>query len=123
MSGVQKDPFDQFDFLSEINEKWKLNCIYFFLLAKSRSAFDKNIDPNHPEWIKQIQTISKNHKTGIHPSYFSMDQPKRIDSELKNLSEITETEIVRSRQHYLRFSLPETYRTLADCGIKKEYRI
>jgi hypothetical protein len=121
LSGLQKDPFDQFDFLSEINEKWKLNGIYFFLLAKSRSAFDKNIDPNHPEWMKQIQRISKKHKTGIHPSYYSMDQPKQIDSELKNLSEITATEIVRSRQHYLRFSLPDTYRTLADCGIKKEY--
>ena len=44
-----------------------------------------------------------------------------IKSEIGVLKEIIQQDIVSSRQHYLRFTLPDTYRQLIALGIKHEY--
>ena len=41
--------------------------------------------------------------------------------EIRRLNEILSVPVLHSRQHYLRFSLPETYRTLYDQGVRHEY--
>ena len=57
----------------------------------------------------------------IHPSYDSFLDSEQIQKEKENLQVITEKIITGSRQHYLRFQLPESYRGLINAGIEDDY--
>lgn len=114
------DPFDSFNFLERLHQKYKIYPIYFFLLAKS-SKFDKNISPNNQEFIALIQKIHQKNRTGIHPSYYSGENPDILKKEINHLKLITNKPVRSSRQHFLRLSFPETYRQLIQQGIKEDY--
>ena len=68
-----------------------------------------------------VDTIDQWTKIGIHPSYESYLNPIKIGKEKAELEKITRKPIIRSRQHYLRLQLPETYRYLLEVGIKEDY--
>src|SRR5690606_3014495 len=44
-----------------------------------------------------------------------------LGKEINTISEITESACVISRQHYIRFHLPDTFRRLIDAGIRYEF--
>ncbi len=121
LAGVKNDPFDSFDFLEKINQKGNLNNLFFFLMSKNRTKYDKNISPKNPEWISRIQKIAAQNSIGIHPSFNTINDQHCMNEEKETLAAITKKNIIRSRQHYLRFHLPETYRLLIASGIEKEY--
>ena len=58
---------------------------------------------------------------GIHPSWQSYLQAFTIKQEIKLLEDITGDSISKSRQHYIRMRLPESYQTLIECGIKEDH--
>jgi hypothetical protein len=60
---------------------------------------------------------------GIHPSFSSSDVPGRIAFEKQKLEEIIGQPVVSSRQHFLRYKNPETFRELEACGIRHEYSL
>lgn len=121
LSDLRKDPFDVFEWLDQLHEKYELKPFYFFLVAEKLSKFDKNISPHHAE----MQTIIADHVTkysvGLHPSYRSNSYEAVLKEEKNILSEILKTDIKSSRQHYLKIALPATYRSLSDVGIENEY--
>ncbi|HMN32342.1 MAG TPA: polysaccharide deacetylase family protein [Chitinophagaceae bacterium] len=110
----QKDPYDVYSLLDEIHERYALQPIYFFLIGQ-RSTFNKNIAYSHSLMQNLIQSISQKYKVGIHPSYETSD-----DNELLK-KEITIFRSNKSRQHYIRFRIPRTYKQLAQLGITEEY--
>ncbi len=122
-SGYQKDPFDQFDFLEEINERYQLPAIYFFLLANKRKGVDKNIHPSKKALQQLILRTQKKYPTGIHPSWQSGDDIVLLKSEINILSTLLKQPVVFSRQHYLRMTIPETYPRLLEAGIQKDYTL
>jgi len=68
-----------------------------------------------------IQSISDYAETGIHPSYGSNKDPKKLKTELSILSRILKREVHSSRQHFLVLKLPETYRRLVELDIYDDY--
>ena len=58
---------------------------------------------------------------GIHPSYGSNTNFTKLPKEIKRLEGITKREVTKSRQHFLKLTLPETYNQLADLGIIEDY--
>ena len=58
---------------------------------------------------------------GIHPSYYSRNHQSRIRNEKEKLERIIGDKVISSRQHFLRFCLPDTYRYLLKLGIREEY--
>jgi hypothetical protein len=81
---------------------------------------DKNIDYNHPYLINLIRSISKNHLTGIHPSYKSFNNLQILKMEISRLDKITSKTSI-SRFHYLKFTLPKSYQILLKAGIRQDY--
>ena len=51
----------------------------------------------------------------------SGDQSELLRNELQWLQQVSETSINSSRQHFIRFELPVTYRRLLSAGISHEY--
>lgn len=119
--GINVDPFDSFDFLDSIHKTDKFDTIYFFLVAKRLSKYDKNISPNKKAMKNLIKKISTKYNIGLHPSWNSNKNKHLLLKEKKKLESIANKNIINSRQHYIKFNLPDTYRNLLKCGIHNDF--
>ncbi len=120
IAGLQKDPFDSFEYLKEKQDLYGFESIYFFLLA-DYGLNDKNVPVTHKGFRLLIKSIADYARTGIHPSYGSGSKPKKIGVETHRLQEIVHREVRHSRQHFLRLNLPSTYNYLIDLEIEHDY--
>src|SRR5688500_5168540 len=64
--------------------------------------------------------LSRGHELGLHPSYNSFTDPKKIDPERRVVEKHSGTHLKVSRQHYLRFAIPETWRHLHNAYLKED---
>ncbi|TCC94125.1 hypothetical protein EZ428_04930 [Pedobacter frigiditerrae] len=118
----QNDPFDTYEYLAAIHEQYRLQPIFFFLLARQgHEEFDQNINPEDEVFKTLISEIAQTAQIGIHPSYASNIETKKITEELIALQEITKKKIDSSRQHFLKIHLPQTYLQLIKAGINHDY--
>lgn len=115
-----RDPYDSYDFILEQIRRSRFPYMFFFLMS-SQSRYDPQVDVHNPNVQAIFRSLAEAGTPGIHPSYNSSRQPKLIGDEKKALEAILGQAITRSRQHYLRFLLPETYRSLLENGIKMDY--
>ncbi|MEP7373634.1 MAG: polysaccharide deacetylase family protein [Chitinophagaceae bacterium] len=121
LKGEQKDPFDTYTWLNHLHQQYNLKPYYFFLLAQRTSRYDKNISPHK----KALQALIGDHliryPVAIHPSWRSGDEYSLLKKEIEVLQNITGNKVVSSRQHYIRFTLPGTFRRLIDAGIQFDF--
>jgi len=121
LCGLAKDPFDIYDNLDLLHEKYQLKPIYFFLAPAKNSKYDKNILPNKNSMWQLVQQHVKKYTVGIHPSWQSGDDFLLLNIEKQQLEVMIEKDITISRQHYIRFNLPDGYRRLLIAEIKDDY--
>ena len=115
-----KDPFNTFDKILAYKNKYKVATLFFFLIA-DYTTYDNNVSTAKPKFRLLIKSIVDYAKVGLHPSYFTMQNSALLKKEKERLEDITNMPTKRSRQHYLRFSLPETYQNLIDLEIEEDY--
>lgn len=119
-SGREQDPYDTFDYLMSLAEN-KDQRFTFHMLAGGESIFEGCYEINDPRIISLMkQFTERGHDIGLHPSYNSFIDPKKIDQERRILEKISGLHIKVSRQHYLRFAVPETWRHLYNAYIKED---
>ena len=114
------DPYDVFSKLIHINRKYKIKPIWFFQVGKL-GRYDKNISLNRNHFKALVRQIEAIDNIGIHPSYQSNLHSLILKMEMNTLQKLIKKPIIRSRQHYIKLSLPTTYRKLIKMGIKEEY--
>lgn len=119
--GNQEDPFDSYEWLDELHKKHQLNPLYFFLLAQRNKDYDKNILPRKKALQKLIQQHNSKYAVAIHPSWQSGDKAELLKDEIAILEKLSGSKVNKSRQHYIRMTLPETYRRLIEAGITEDY--
>jgi uncharacterized protein DUF7033 len=117
---LKKDPFDTFSKLLYLQKKYQIPTLYFFLLSEY-TTYDKNISSGNINYKLLIKNIADYTKVGIHPSYFSMKNELIIKKEKKIMEDIVNFPITKSRQHFLRMELPDTYQKLVDIEIEEDY--
>ncbi len=115
-----KDPFDTYNRLIFLKKKYNTKTIFFFLLSEY-TDFDKNISAGSLKYKLLIKNVADYVKVGIHPSYYSIKDEQKMRKERKRLEEIVNFPINKSRQHYLRIDLPETYQKLVDIEVGEDY--
>lgn len=115
------DPYLVLPFLEDLHRQHSLHPHYFWLLADNTDYRDPNPYPIPAEQREWMLKLSEKWITGIHPGYRSMEQPALITEEAKRLAAITGRGVSHSRQHFLRFRLPATYRELRLAGISHDY--
>jgi hypothetical protein len=119
--GRQKDPFDSFDWMDQLHQQFDLRPIYFFLISNKTGKYDKNIPPSKKSMKDLIKEHSDRYSIGIHPSWQSGDDPEKLKLEILKLGHLVGKQISSSRQHYIRLTLPQTYRQLIDIGIESDF--
>lgn len=115
------DPFDCYPWLDALHKAYNLKPVYFFLLAQSNKKFDKNILPDNFKLKQLIREHDQMYPVGIHPSWQSEEKHHLLKAEIDMLKNITGKKVNKSRQHYIRMALPNTYRRLIDSGITEDY--
>jgi hypothetical protein len=120
-SGRKQDPFDVYDWLDMLHETYRLKPIYFFLTILKRGIYDKNLSAGNRGLQKLYQRISTKNITGVHPSWQSGTDEWLLEKEIGTLQKIIQQPVRISRNHYLRFTIPSTYRRLIAAGIGEDY--
>ena len=120
LQNKQKDPWDTYEDLMKVILENNFNCIIFFLVA-DKSIHDRNLNYQNDVMKKLVEKIISFSATGIHPSFYSSSFPEKILIEKKRLEKLSGKKITKSRQHYLKFILPDTYNALLAAGITEDY--
>lgn len=116
----RKDHFDQFNKILNLQKTFKIQTIFFFLIG-DYTTYDKNISHNNLKFKTLIKSVADYAQVGLHPSFFTMGNEAMLKKEKKRLEEITNSNIQKSRYHYLRIDLPESYQKLIDLEIFEDY--
>jgi len=118
----REDPFNTFDWIHQVHRKYGLSARWFFL-GGSYGRYDKNISLAHPAMQKIILDCASNGLVGIHPSYHSFNNEKRMKREKELAEAVLRKSVTMSRQHFLRIRFPETFRSLIRIGIREDYSL
>lgn len=120
LSKSKPDAWDIYEDLEQTILKNKLQSVFFFLLA-NKTKYDHNLHYRNPIMKRLIQKIKSFSEIGIHPSFYSSIFSEKILIEKERLESLSGKKIIKSRQHYLKFILPDTYNTLLSTGITEDY--
>ncbi|MFT6500857.1 MAG: hypothetical protein ACJASQ_000967 [Crocinitomicaceae bacterium] len=115
----EKDPYDTFDKIIEVGKQFSGAKVFW--LTASEGSKDRNVPIGNIKHRKLIKRVAQSVEVNIHPSYGSFRSASQVRAEMDGLESITGSSIVRSRQHFLRFQLPNSYRGLIDAGIRNDY--
>lgn len=118
--GHLHDCFDTFDYLKNLESQYGYTCPFFFL-SGNKSPFDTNFSLQSMEFQNLIRSIKQDRTVGIHPSYHSNADFRELQQEYEQFSLRLGTAPIWSRQHFLKLSLPETYRNLIKLGIQADF--
>ncbi|HLZ88769.1 MAG TPA: hypothetical protein VKQ52_16045, partial [Puia sp.] len=121
LAGRRPDPFDAYERLDSLHLYCRLKPYYFFLVAAQNKGVDKNILPSSTGFQQLVQYHGAGYRIGVHPSWQSGDEPRLLKEEIEWLEYMAGQPITRSRQHYIRFTLPHTLRRLLEHGIDQEF--
>jgi len=116
-----KDPYDSYQWMNDLHQKFNLRPRYFFLVPDKTAKYDRNILPGQEGLQQLIRQHEENYSIGIHPSWQSGDDVSLIKKEIETIEQITGKKITSSRQHFIRFTLPGTFRYLINAGIKEDF--
>lgn len=114
------DPYDSFVAIKRLHTNYHLRPFYFILSALKTTEYDKNISPKNNVMQRLIKRLQQDGTIGLHPSFFS-DIAKVFKEEHSILRQITNEPVTHSRQHYIKLTLPATYRHLIAHGIHHDY--
>jgi len=120
LTRLRKDPYDTYDYISEIHEKYGISPLYFMLFA-DYGGDDNNVSTGSKVFQRLIRKLDIVQGVGIHPSLSSNKHYLKLQAEFDGLSDVVDRTIVHSRQHFLKISIPRTYRALNQLGIKDDY--
>lgn len=132
LTGSANDPFDSYEWLHQLHQRYNLHPLYFFLVAEKNGRYDKNIFPHKEAMWKLVKQHAGKYSIGLHPSWQSGDDPSLLRKEKQQLqamaangrgalSDLGNSNITRSRQHYIRFDLPNSYNKLIEAGFTDDY--
>ena len=114
------DPYDNFDKILELHNKYNLKTFFFFLLS-DLSYYDRNTKFNTKRFVNLISKIYKTCHVGIHASFFSSKNFNKLNLEISRLSKLINSQVINNRQHYINLDMPKTYRNLIKNGIQHDF--
>jgi hypothetical protein len=120
--GMEQDPFDQYDFLRELHDRFQMEPLYFILFADYGNN-DNNVSLTGRKFRQLVRDLDEKGQLGIHPSLRSGRNPATLKTEIKKLEAELGRKVYISRQHFLKVSFPETYRCLLKQRIHEDYSL
>jgi hypothetical protein len=121
LNNEEADPFDSYDWIHDLHRPYQLHPRYFFLVPAKTGRLDRNILPGETALQTLIRLHAGKYTIGVHPSWQSGDDPALIRKEKETIENIAKVKVTASRQHFIRFTLPATFRQLTEAGIREDF--
>ena len=121
--GNRPDPFDRYDELGDILHSDKADRVIAFLLMRGRGAQDHACSHLHPRFQARVRSMHRAIEVGLHPSYTSSTDPQVAAEDRARLESIIAEPVSLSRQHFLRWCLPDTLRELESAGFHEDHTL
>jgi hypothetical protein len=119
--GLERDPYDIYEWLDATHLRFRLSPVYFFLVAQKPGHADKNTNRDDPQFQGLVRYHASGYQTGLHPSWQSGEDSELLAAEKQFMEVMIGRDLTNSRQHYIRMQMPQTYRELLALGLKDEY--
>jgi hypothetical protein len=120
--GLIKDPNDTFLKLADIHEKHKIRPKVFFLTGNP-GVFDENLPLSHKSLQKVIFETSHWGDVCWHPSYGIGENLEKLLDEKRKFEKFIGKPVTEVRRHFLKISIPTTYRNFEKLSIKKDHSL
>ena len=85
------------------------------------TTYDTNISPSSFVYKSLIKSIADYVDVGLMPSHFTMKNGVKLKKEKDRMDQVVNRPILKSRHHYVRMILPDTYQNLVELGIEEDY--
>ncbi len=118
--GIQKDPYDIFDFLIQLQQHKKRKAIVFFGLG-GYTNYEKNIHSANPQHIRAIKHIADYILVGLKISYDAITTLSECKKEKKRLEHIIHRTLKYASCSFFKIKLPAAYRNFVELEIEKDY--
>lgn len=116
----KRDPFNTFEWLMDVSESFNVKS-HFYFMSGGNSSYDNFYSISHPMTRKIIKKmIDRGHLIGFHPSFNSYNNPVQWEKEKIQLENVLGFGVKEGRQHFLRFSIPETWRIWNDNSMEMD---
>jgi len=119
-TGKLEDPGDTLDLIMDISEQAGLRSAFYFTIGDGRTGYDFRCPLTHPLVQSLVKRVhERGHEIGFHPGYATAMDPETWRAEWRRFRTAIPAEIPidGGRQHYLRFSWPDTWRCWEDAGL------
>lgn len=121
-AGRARDPFDRYADLASLATTQPVDRVIAFLLMRGAGTYDHAV-PHDPLFQQRVRSLRGAVEVGLHPSYRSSEDPVIADDDRRTLMTITGEAPRSSRQHFLRWRLPDTLRALAAAGFTEDHSL
>lgn len=114
------DPYDVYDFFMDCSESIGAKSHFYFMSADPSTTQDKESPYYHSRKFSRIveSVRVRGHIIGFHPGVFSQISRVAWGEEKKRIETIVGQPISEGRQHYLCFSVPNTFRIWEENNMK-----
>lgn len=92
-----------------------------FVLTADRGEWDHAVEVERFIYSAYLRRLAQRMEIGVHPSYRSSEAEGLIARERERLTKAIGGDVALSRQHFLRFRTPSTFREVINAGIKEEH--
>ncbi len=120
---IKADPFYTFDYIMQKSEELGLKSTFYFLSGVSEKKYDGHyLLENKVIKTLAFEILNRGHDIGLHGSYNTIFDQAAASEEFEKLKNLYgrlgfNSKKWSSRQHYLRFSVPETFQILENTGL------
>lgn len=120
LAGRRPDPYDVHALFRRTAEGPADEMVVNYLVAP-RGPNDHAVGPAFPLMRERMREATSWARIGLHPGYDSSMRTEQVRQQKQVLEQASGVRVTMSRQHFLRFRLPETFQRLVEVGITDEY--
>ncbi len=118
--GLQKDPYDTFDFIINLQKDKKRKTKVLFGVG-DYSNYEKNVGHNHPKHRTLIKHIADYIDVGLKVSYEAICDLSILNKEKQRIEAILNRRLKYSLCSFFKIKLPEAYRHFIELEIEEDY--
>lgn len=113
------DPLTGICKLADLSEQYGLKSAFYFQAAECDKKYDRGYDLTS-SWIEEcVNDLRKRgHEIGFHPGYYTFGDSTRFIMEKEQVERDLNQTVFGGRQHFLRFSVPQTWRIWEKAGME-----
>jgi hypothetical protein len=104
----------------DLHKRKRLKSIFFFHVG-DYDVHDKSIPVSSNNLQALVKGVNDYADIGLHPSYASCLRPEKLSVEFSRLSKLIHQPVVKSRFHFIKINLPQSYRELIENEAAEDY--